>query len=66
MVKLFVLFLSCLLFAFLSSCSQTVQKNAACDCSSKEVRDSIADQYLDHLADKFPTTLRNGNGTVTA
>lgn len=52
MVKSLILFLNFLLFVFVCSCQQTLQKNDLCDCSSKKVRDSLTEKYLDHLVEK--------------
>ena len=52
MVKSFALFLNFLLITSLSFCQQTEQKKVKCDCTSKQVRDSLIEKYLDNLVQK--------------
>lgn len=52
MVKSLILFLNFLLFAFFCSCQQPVEKVMNCDCSSKIVRDSLVEKYLDNLVQR--------------
>ncbi|MEO8821707.1 MAG: hypothetical protein ABI374_12740 [Ginsengibacter sp.] len=51
MVKSLILSLN-LLFAVFCSCQQPVAKVMNCDCSSKIVRDSLVEKYLDNLVQR--------------
>ena len=52
MVKSFVLFLNFLMIASFCSCQQTEPNKVTCDCTSKEVRDSLVEKYLDNLVQR--------------